>query len=83
MSHSLAQFHKLPIGKQIKEIRTRLLMTQIDLATRVGVTQVAVSNLERSTAPHHPRTVAKFAKALKVKVLWGNLMPPWMEEKTK
>jgi transcriptional regulator with XRE-family HTH domain len=53
-------------GKGIREIRTRKKITQDQLAEKIGMTQNAISSIERGLASPHPSTLKKIAKALKV-----------------
>jgi transcriptional regulator with XRE-family HTH domain len=54
------------IGKQLKEIRTRRLLTQDELADKAGVGQSTIANIERNHAEPQFRTIRKLAKALDV-----------------
>ncbi len=80
MTDELRRFWEKPVGEQVREIRLRLTMTQLELARRLKVSQAAVSIMEKGVNGL-PRgsTVNRVAGALGVKVVYGNLMPPWME----
>lgn len=57
------------IGERVREARKEKGMTQKDLASKVGITQPTLSDLEKgeSTATSH---IAKIASALEVSPLW-------------
>jgi transcriptional regulator with XRE-family HTH domain len=54
------------VGEKLKEIRTRRLLTQEELAERAGVSAGTVVNIERDNREPHFRTIRKLAKALDV-----------------
>ena len=54
------------IGEQLKNVRTRRLLTQDELAEMAGVSQSTIANIERNNAEPQFRTIRKLAKALDV-----------------
>jgi transcriptional regulator with XRE-family HTH domain len=54
------------IGKRLKEVRTKRLLTQDELAEKAGVSQSTIANIERDKAEPQFRTIRKLAKALDV-----------------
>ena len=54
------------IGDKLKEVRTRRLLTQVELAERAGVNHSTIVNIERDNTEPHFRTIRKLAKALDV-----------------
>ena len=54
------------IGQQLKNARTRRLLTQEELAEKAGVSAATVVNIERDNQEPHFRTIRKLAKALDV-----------------
>ena len=54
------------IGENLKQARTRRLLTQDELAEKAGVSQSTVANIERDNAEPQFRTIRKLAKALDV-----------------
>ena len=54
------------IGDRLREVRTRRLLTQEELAEKSGVSPSTVANIERDHREPHFRTIRKFAKALDV-----------------
>ena len=54
------------IGKSLREIRARRLLTQEELAEKSGVSPSTVANIERDHREPHFRTIRKLAKALNV-----------------
>jgi transcriptional regulator with XRE-family HTH domain len=54
------------IGEKLKEVRTRRLLTQDELAEKAGVSQSTIANIERNNAEPQFRTIRKLAKALDV-----------------
>jgi transcriptional regulator with XRE-family HTH domain len=54
------------IGEKLKEIRTKRLLTQDELADKAGVSQSTIANIERNNAEPQFRTIRKLAKALDV-----------------
>ncbi len=56
----------LHIGKKLKEIRVRRLLTQEELAEKAGLSPSTVVNIERDQAEPHFRTIRKLAEALDV-----------------
>ena len=54
------------IGEKLKEVRTRRLLTQEELAEKAGVSAATVVNIERNNQKPHFRTIRKLAKALDI-----------------
>jgi transcriptional regulator with XRE-family HTH domain len=54
------------IGEQLREVRTRRLLTQDELAEKAGISQSTIANIERNHAEPQFRTIRKLAKALDV-----------------
>ncbi len=54
------------IGKQIRELRTKQDMTQLDLAVKSGMEENAVQRLETGRTNPTIKTLLKIAKALDV-----------------
>jgi len=54
------------IGDKLKEIRTRRLLTQTELAEKSGVNPTTIVRVERNQAEPHFRTIRRLAKALNV-----------------
>jgi transcriptional regulator with XRE-family HTH domain len=54
------------LGRRIAELRGKLGLTQQELAERVGISRVAVSNLESGLSDPGERTVALLAGVFKV-----------------
>jgi transcriptional regulator with XRE-family HTH domain len=54
------------IGKKLREVRTRRLLTQDELADKAGVSQSTIANIERDNAEPQFRTIRKLAKALEI-----------------
>jgi HTH-type transcriptional regulator, competence development regulator len=54
------------IGEKLKEIRTRRLLTQEELAKKADVSAATVVNVERNNQEPHFRTIRKLAKALDI-----------------
>jgi transcriptional regulator with XRE-family HTH domain len=54
------------VGDKLKQIRTRRLLTQEELAEKAGVSAATVVNVERNNQEPHFRTIRKLAKALDV-----------------
>jgi transcriptional regulator with XRE-family HTH domain len=54
------------VGEKLKQIRTRRLLTQEELAEKAGVSAATVVNVERNNQEPHFRTIRKLAKALAV-----------------
>jgi len=54
------------IGEQLRNVRTRRLLTQDELADKAGVSQSTIANIERNKAEPQFRTIRKLAKALDV-----------------
>ena len=54
------------IGDKLKEVRTRRLLTQEQLAEKAGVSAATVVNAERNNQEPHFSTIRKLAKALDV-----------------
>ena len=54
------------IGEKLREVRTRRLLTQDELAEKAGVSQSTIANIERNNAEPQFRTIRKLAKALDI-----------------
>ncbi len=54
------------IGEQLKQVRTRRLLTQEELAEKAGVSAATVVNIERNNQEPQFRTIRKLARALEV-----------------
>jgi transcriptional regulator with XRE-family HTH domain len=54
------------VGEKLKQIRTRRLLTQEELAEKAGVSAATVVNVERNNQEPHFRTIRKLAKALDI-----------------
>ena len=54
------------IGEKLREVRTKRLLTQDELAEKAGVSQSTIANIERNNAEPQFRTIRKLAKALDV-----------------
>ena len=54
------------IGEKLKEVRTKRLLTQDELAEKAGVSQSTIANIERNHAEPQFRTIRKLAKALDI-----------------
>jgi DNA-binding XRE family transcriptional regulator len=54
------------IGEKLKEVRTRRLLTQDELAEKASVSQSTIANIERNNAEPQFRTIRKLAKALDI-----------------
>jgi transcriptional regulator with XRE-family HTH domain len=54
------------IGEKLREVRTRRLLTQDELAQKAGVSQSTIANIERDNAEPQFRTIRKLAKALDI-----------------
>lgn len=54
------------IGEKLKEVRTKRLLTQDELAEKAGVSQSTIANIERDNAEPQFRTIRKLAKALDI-----------------
>jgi transcriptional regulator with XRE-family HTH domain len=54
------------IGEKLREVRTRRLLTQDELADKAGVSQSTIANIERDNAEPQFRTIRKLAKALEI-----------------
>src|SRR4051812_2325667 len=57
-----------PIGKRVRRARTRLGMSQGDLADASGLSRVFVSNVERGEQEPGAQSAARLAEALGVSV---------------
>jgi transcriptional regulator with XRE-family HTH domain len=53
-------------GNKLKEVRTRRLLTQEELAEKAGISAATVVNVERNNQEPHFRTIRKLAKALDI-----------------
>ena len=59
------------IGRRIKHVRQRALMTQADLAQAAGVALITANRLENDAIDNpRPDTVRKLARALGVDPAW-------------
>jgi transcriptional regulator with XRE-family HTH domain len=54
------------VGKRLKALRTKRLLTQEELAEKADVSAATVVNVERNNQEPHFRTIRKLAKALDV-----------------
>ena len=54
------------IGEQLRNVRTRRLLTQDELAEKASVSQSTIANIERNNAEPQFRTIRKLARALDV-----------------
>ena len=54
------------IGENLRQARTRRLLTQDELAEKASVSQSTIANIERNNAEPQFRTIRKLAKALDV-----------------
>jgi transcriptional regulator with XRE-family HTH domain len=54
------------VGDKLREIRTRRLLTQEELAEKAGVSPSTIVNIERDNREPYFRTIRKLAKALDV-----------------
>ena len=54
------------IGDNLKEMRTRRLLTQVQLAEKSGVNQVTIARIERNQVDPRFSTMRRLAKALDV-----------------
>ncbi len=54
------------IGAKLKEVRTKRLLTQDELADKAGVSQSTIANIERNNAEPQFRTIRKLANALDI-----------------
>lgn len=54
------------IGEKLKQVRTRRLLTQEELADRAGISAATVVNIERNNQEPQFRTIRKLGKALDV-----------------
>jgi transcriptional regulator with XRE-family HTH domain len=54
------------IGEQLRNARTRRLLTQDELAEKASVSQSTIANIERNNAEPQFRTIRKLARALDV-----------------
>ena len=54
------------IGKKLKEVRTRRLLTQEELAEKADVSAATVVNVERNNQEPHFRTIRKLSRALHI-----------------
>jgi DNA-binding XRE family transcriptional regulator len=68
VTYAIAEAATLTLGERLKAYRDSKGMSQTDLATRSGLTQEMISNLERGK--HQPRfdTLEKYAKGLGVPI---------------
>ncbi len=54
------------IGKKLKEVRIRRLLTQEELARKAGLSPSTVVNIERDRSEPHFSTIRVLARALEV-----------------
>jgi transcriptional regulator with XRE-family HTH domain len=54
------------IGDKLKEVRTRRLLTQVQLADKSGVNQVTIARIERNQVDPRFSTIRRLAAALDV-----------------
>jgi transcriptional regulator with XRE-family HTH domain len=54
------------IGDNLKEVRTRRLLTQVQLAEKSGVNQVTIARIELNQVDPRFSTIRRLAKALDV-----------------
>jgi transcriptional regulator with XRE-family HTH domain len=54
------------IGEQLRNVRTRRLLTQDELAEKASVSQSTIANIERNNAEPQFRTIRKLARALDI-----------------
>ena len=54
------------IGNKLREIRTRRLLTQEELAKKAEISPSTVANIETDNREPHFRTIRKLAKALDI-----------------
>jgi transcriptional regulator with XRE-family HTH domain len=54
------------IGDKLKEVRTRRLLTQVQLADKSGVNQVTIARIERNKVDPRFSTIRRLAEALDV-----------------
>ena len=54
------------IGEKLREVRTKRLLTQDELAEKASVSQSTIANIERDNAEPQFRTIRKLAKALDI-----------------
>ena len=54
------------IGDNLKEVRTRRLLTQVQLAEKSGVNRVTIARIERNQVDPRFSTMRRLAKALDV-----------------
>lgn len=57
---------RVRIGKKLREVRVRRLLTQEELAEKAGLSPSTVVNIERDQAAPRFRTIRKLAGALDV-----------------
>jgi len=61
-----APVNQRAIAKRLRELRKRSGLTQVELATKVGISQALLSEYERGEVRIHGELVAAFAKTLRV-----------------
>ena len=54
------------IGDNLKEVRTRRLLTQVQLAEKSGVNQVTIARIERNQVDPRFSTMRRLARALDI-----------------
>ena len=54
------------IGRKLKELRTKRLLTQEELAEKAGLSPSTVVNIERNQTEPHFRTIRELGRALDV-----------------
>lgn len=53
-------------GEKLRELRLELMLSQRELADKIGSTQATISNLELGNRQAQPRTVRRLAEVLRV-----------------
>jgi transcriptional regulator with XRE-family HTH domain len=54
------------LGRRIARLRKEKGFTQVELAERMGIIQVLISDYERDKLRPHPEVIVRFAQALRV-----------------
>lgn len=60
----------MSVGDRIRQRRTALGLTQLELASRLDLDSMSVSRWERGVVVPRPETVVRIADALGVEVRW-------------
>ncbi len=58
------------MGKRLRWARERLGMSQIDVASKLGITNISISNYERGHREPDNATLIRFAELYNVSVQW-------------